>query len=106
MGSGARAYRAAAGEGRAIRQHIEAMIPITEQQAESEMMIRQKAFEQELRQAEAMGLLSQRFSGVTQPVFVPGTPDQAADQAGKPNIMLYAILGILAILFFKKGKLW
>lgn len=104
MGTGARAYRAVKGESQALLEHLTAMIPVQEQQAESELKIRQAAFEQELAQAEKMGLLSQKLSAAqTQPVYVTQTtePEQA-----KPNYTWLIIIGIIAIfLIKKKGKI-
>lgn len=108
MGSGSTAYRITKGQSAGIMEHTLEMIPIQEKQAESDLKIRQMAFEQEIGQAEKMGLLSQKLSRAgTQPVFVTeSAADQAADQAGKPNYTIIIVLGILAVLFFKKkGKL-
>lgn len=104
MGTGSRVYRATRGQSQAQLEHERALIPVYEQRAAAELGVRKLAFEQELKQAEAMNLLAQKFSGrQQQPVFAP--PPVAAGQGEQPNYTLLIILGIVAVLFFKKGKL-
>ena len=106
MGSGSTAYRITKGQSQGQIEHELAMIPIREAQATSDLGIRKLAFEQELDQAEAMNLLSQKFTGQqAQPVFAP-PPVTEVSQGEQPNYTILIILGIVAVLFFKKkGKL-
>lgn len=104
MGSGQTAYRITMGQSAGQIKHALAMIPVQEQQAAADLKIRQMAFEQELKQAEAMNLLGMKFDRQgTQPVFV--TESAGADQGPEPNYFLMAVLGIAALWYFKKGKL-
>jgi len=118
MGSGDRAYRIGLGEGRAIQEHEIAMIPIVKQrgeaeigilktQAEMELEMGQRAFEQQIEQAEQLDLLANRISDAQpiQPAYavtmpVPSSPPPPAKPALSKNL-IYAGLALGAFLFLR-----
>jgi len=107
MGSGQKMYRmalgAAQGEAAAIQEHEKAMIPIMQEQAEVQLDISSRAFEQQIEQAKRLSTLvdelDKKAGATTQPIYV--TQEAPAQ---KTNYMLYAGIAIVAFIFLKGKK--
>lgn len=102
MGARSKAYEfsmaLARGETQVQLEFEQALIPIMKEKGEMELELQQKSFEQQLKQAKEMHLLSQQLAGKEQPVFVTTAPAVTA----APNYMLYIGLAIAAyFLFFR-----
>ena len=110
MGSGARMERMALGqalgESKAIVAHEKAMIPVLAAQAEAELNIAAKKFEQEIGQTEQLYLLANRLTPSQQsPMFITAGVDPGGEIGeGKPppNLLLIGAL-CLAGYFLLKG---
>lgn len=109
MGTGSRYYRAALGqalgESQAIQQHQLAMIPIVEQQAESELKIMAAQQEKEIKYIETLSDVLKKFPG-SQPQQViysqPASATTEKSKMNKNNLLIFAALGIIAYFLLKK----
>lgn len=107
MGTGARyeraAYGQALGESKAIQEHTLAMIPIVEQQAESELRIQEAARKAEVKYIETLSDVMGKMPGAKpQGVTYVQPPAAAPAESAPSKSMILLIAAGIAIWFYFK----
>ena len=102
MGSGSRQYRislgATQGQAKGIQDHQLAMIPIMQKQAEMQLEMQEKVFEQELEQTKQMNLLAMQLQ--PEPILMPAEVTETKPIEKK--YLVYAALAVLAFFLLRK----